>query len=297
MFEPRRILVGVDFRSPADRAIRQADALARLWEARFVACDVIPGPTGVHALSPLARAQSKRALSRLRPRLAHRLGQRLGELTRRGPDEVQLLVAGGDPGTGLVEIAGDRKVDLLVIGEPLSRSRMGPLATGVAAKVMRNAHCPVLIARADPSIVVRTILAATDLSDPSLPAIRAAAAVARIHGASLTVVHIMEGVTSASLPVMVDATMAEVAGHRLAEALSRSDVAGDVRVTLGPATAAIGRLARRLGAELVVVGTRGQSALRRLALGSTAEMVAESAPCSVLAVPLGDAAPALAERP
>ncbi len=297
MFEPRRILVGVDFRSPADRAIRQADALARLWEARLIGCHVIPGPTGVQALSPLARAQSRRAESEQRPRVAQRLGERLRELTRRGPDEVQLLVGGGDPGTGLVEIAGERKIDLLVIGEPLSRSRMGPLATGVAAKVMRNGHCPVLIARADPSIVVRTILAATDLSDPSLPAIRAAADVARLHGASLTVVHIMEGATSASLPFTVDATMAEVAGHRLAEALSRSDVAGDLRVTLGPATAGIDRLARRLGAELVVVGTRGQSAWRRLVLGSTAETVAESAPCSVLAVPLGEAAPAFAEGP
>ncbi len=128
-------------------------------------------------------------------------------------------------------------------GEFWSEWIYGRLPIGRSARPTRSpvsGRRPVLIVRAEPSIVVRTILAATDLSDPSLPAIRAAAAVARMYGASLTVVHIMDGVSSASLPITVDATMAEIAGHGLAEALSRSDLAGDVRVTLGPPTATIG---------------------------------------------------------
>jgi nucleotide-binding universal stress UspA family protein len=37
---------------------------------------------------------------------------------------------------------------------------------------------------------------------------------------------------------------------------------------------------------VIVVGTRGRSGLSRLALGSVAEAVMSSAPCSVLVVPL-----------
>jgi nucleotide-binding universal stress UspA family protein len=46
----------------------------------------------------------------------------------------------------------------------------------------------------------------------------------------------------------------------------------------------VGEYARRVGADLVVMGKKGQSTLRELFLGSTAERLLRSAPCSVLAV-------------
>jgi universal stress protein A len=47
---------------------------------------------------------------------------------------------------------------------------------------------------------------------------------------------------------------------------------------------AIASAARRLGADVVVVGTHGRTGLTRLALGSVAERVVALAPCPVLTV-------------
>jgi nucleotide-binding universal stress UspA family protein len=50
------------------------------------------------------------------------------------------------------------------------------------------------------------------------------------------------------------------------------------------AVTAIVQAAEAAGAEVVVVGTHGRSGLARMTLGSTAEAVIDSAPCSVLVV-------------
>ena len=74
---------------------------------------------------------------------------------------------------------------------------------------------------------------------------------------------------------------------RLQACLRRFHAEGERQVVDGLAAPAIVKVARELPAELVVVGTRGRTGLSRLTLGSVAEAVLSSAPCSVLVVRLG----------
>jgi nucleotide-binding universal stress UspA family protein len=66
--------------------------------------------------------------------------------------------------------------------------------------------------------------------------------------------------------------------------LERFGAEGERLVVGAPAASEIVQAARELPAELVVVGTRGRTGLSRLTLGSVAEAVLSSAPCSVLVV-------------
>ena len=47
----------------------------------------------------------------------------------------------------------------------------------------------------------------------------------------------------------------------------------------------ITKAAQDTGADLVIVGTRGRTALETILLGSTAERIIKGAPCPVLVVP------------
>jgi nucleotide-binding universal stress UspA family protein len=51
-----------------------------------------------------------------------------------------------------------------------------------------------------------------------------------------------------------------------------------------PAASAIVDLAEELGADLIVMGTRGHTGLKHVLLGSVAERTLRHAPCSVLTV-------------
>jgi nucleotide-binding universal stress UspA family protein len=55
-----------------------------------------------------------------------------------------------------------------------------------------------------------------------------------------------------------------------------------------PAARAIARAAEETRADLIVMGTRGNSGLKHLVLGSVAERTLRRAPCSVLTVKTRD---------
>jgi nucleotide-binding universal stress UspA family protein len=121
------------------------------------------------------------------------------------------------------------------------------------------------------------VLAATDFSPASEHAIVVAAENARRGHAELHIVHvILPDVGSAGL---------EQAQRRLHElhAILAPRLAGaptsKCHVRVGPFAESIVQLARALGAELIVVGTHGA---RRAPLGSVAEAVVRSAPCTVV---------------
>lgn len=124
-------------------------------------------------------------------------------------------------------------------------------------------------------LALRTVVVATDLGDACLPAVRAAAELARLAGARLHAVH------------AADEPDAE-AGRELGVHLRRAGVPpaslASARVERTPAERAIVEQAARVGADAVVLGPHRD----RGGLGSTADAVVRSAgaPCLVLPAPL-----------
>jgi universal stress protein A len=164
-----------------------------------------------------------------------------------------------------------------------------------AEHVVRYANCPVLVARRSPA---GKILAATDFSDPALPAVEAGATEARRRKTDLTIIHTIdllplmnpsyEDFYSYSAPPMdLSDQMRKIWQQRLDECVHRFKAKGGGLLRDGPAATEILRAASELQAQLLVVGTHGRTGLSRMiALGSVAEAVVRAAPCSVLIVRL-----------
>lgn len=131
---------------------------------------------------------------------------------------------------------------------------------------------------------LQRILAATDLSAPSLHALDRAFAVARASGAAVHLLHALElellvplgaliGTAAEGLPQRL-ATAAQSELQRLADerAASAVQLAG-IEVADDSASDAIPRIAAAIDADLVVLGAHGRGFLRRMVLGSTASRV------------------------
>ncbi len=145
------------------------------------------------------------------------------------------------------------------------------------------------------SHVFRNIVAATDFSRPARKALQAAVWTAQRCQASLTVVHAVRDVAG-SLAVIGygdswQPTLEEMMnlqdeyrseGERRLKALLASQRSQGMQIKSEVLTGApyeeIIRAADRLSADLVIVGTRGHSALKRLLVGSTATRLAALAP-------------------
>ena len=136
----RRILLATDLSAASDVATAHAVELARDLRAELIVVSVIDPST--HQPGPaLARLDQRRA--------AHELAAQALVLSgRRAGVSIHFLVWEGDPGPAIVEAAIAEQVDLVVVGSH-GRNRVERLVLGsVSDHVVRNAPCPVLIARA-----------------------------------------------------------------------------------------------------------------------------------------------------
>jgi nucleotide-binding universal stress UspA family protein len=217
------------------------------------------------------------------PRTWARAGTRRSGRPTRSSAGYAVGVDTGSPHGGILRHAERLGAGLIVAG-----------AGATATRVVRGASVPVLVARPSPA---GRVLGATDFSDPSLPALRAAAGEAARRGVPLALLHSMDiplaaysvGLTGVPLPAVTPAIMADARtrlGDELKAFSGQPGADAECLIADGPPAKAILEAARALPAELIVVGTHGSTALTRLALGSVAEAVLSDAPCSVLVVRL-----------
>lgn len=149
---------------------------------------------------------------------------------------------------------------------------------------------------------IRHILAATDLSASARHAVDRGFGLAAATGARLTLAHTLGPDALAPLRALLGSQADDVVQQATArqrealEALARDParphgVAVDIRLENGAAGSALPALAATTGADLMVLGARGDNPLRRMVLGSTATRVLRHSPCPVLLARQPDAAP------
>src|SRR6266496_4663242 len=140
-------------------------------------------------------------------------------------------------------------------------------------------------------ISFKQILMATDFSAVSQRSLAYALAIARGYGSEITLVHAIPPEPRDSVPLdhiprelnrkHLDA---EQAMQRLEIELRPSQFAYTTVLREGPVWGVMSPIIGREGVGLVVLGTHGRGAFKKLALGSVAEEVLRSASCAVLTV-------------
>ena len=169
----------------------------------------------------------------------------------------------------------------------------------VSDSVVRHAHCPVLVVRANPIVFPAKILVATDGSREAELASSSAADLSGGTASELHVVYVglMPPVYYESpgaltldpdLQVRMQERAEEEARSRLDEQVQRvreagGEVAG-AHARIGRPDAEIVGLAEELGAGLIVLGSRGLGPLRSALIGSVSHSVVQHARCPVLVV-------------
>jgi nucleotide-binding universal stress UspA family protein len=165
----------------------------------------------------------------------------------------------------------------------------------VAEQVVRTSSVPVLTVHPEvpvSSLEIRSILVPHDFSDQSAAAVRLAGRWAETLGAALTLIHVVEPVVYPDLYAvdLLPAEMMERLERRSTEALEESSaellpgVDARVRVIVGRAADTIVGTAESDQHDLIIMGTRGLSALEHLLMGSVAEQVVRTSSTPVLTV-------------
>ncbi|HWR16915.1 MAG TPA: universal stress protein [Terriglobales bacterium] len=141
------------------------------------------------------------------------------------------------------------------------------------------------------TLALRHILVTTDFSETSHKAMEQAAAIARLHGSDLAVLHIIppEPILHSALePATWEHHDLLARAKQEMQSFERSPAfAGiklDLHVETGPLEMTLLDLIRQCDISMVVVATHGRSGIRKLILGSVAEEIFRIAPCPVLTI-------------
>ncbi len=258
----KRILCAYDDSPSARAAVALATDLARP-DAALLICHVIEHD---RALTADARAASdrERELDAIRREVSPRVG--VAEAW---------TVEDMSAWSALSTEAKRWQADLVAVG---GGSHGSGVIGSTAERVVRHAHCSVLVARAEPR-PMRRVLCAVDFSPPSRAAMTVAAALAAARGVELALVHAVAEPAAAASDVH---RAAEERLRRWADELDAAPSRIAVAAIDGTPRDAILQYARSRKCDIIVAGSHGGSG--RVLLGSVAVSLVRWADLPVLVV-------------
>lgn len=205
-------------------------------------------------------------------------------------------VRAGNPAEQIIEAADRLKPDLIVVGSHGLSGLRHFLLGSVADRVLEHAECSVLIVRTTPALEDEhpwNILVAYDDSGPAQEAVRFSASLPLQANARVTVITVMPMIHMYRQDIRQE--LNSIWQHkRDAAQRSLDDAVTAVRwstpnvSSLFRESADVARdildAAADTQCDLVVLGYKGKSAIKRFLLGSVTARIAHHARCSVLAV-------------
>lgn len=277
----QKLLVATDLSVRSEHAVGRAAMLARQFGAQLALLHVVDDDQPASVVAAATR-QAEELLQAAAP-----------DLYGLKPE---VLVRAGDPFEVVVQTTAERAVDLAVMGAHRKRILRDVFIGTTIERVMRTGRHPVLMVNRAPAEPYRRAVVASDLSEASAGALRTAAALGFLGASELSVVH-------AFMPLAKDMMVyAGVEGEKVAEhvahagADARNNLDAFLRgccpellehpllVEEGEPVGVIGHAVTRLEADLLIIGTRGHTGLKRVLLGSVADEALRTLECDVLAV-------------
>lgn len=255
MWHAQRILVATDFSRTANDAVQVAYGLARRMGSEVELLHVVdPGPqplTGYAILDEVL--QGARNPDEVRERALAALGALDVEV---GPPKGHCHVLEGHP---VERVLGQRELlqaDLLVLGARGLRSLRRFLLGSVSDRALRQPGPPLLLVnKRPPKGEYKKILVAVEYPDRSTPHLETALALAHQLRSEVVVLHVLPPAGYVSDPHHVELDP-KTAPKRLERLVSSVDATIPAQLTVrrGDAASVIPSVARRLKADLVVLG-------------------------------------------
>lgn len=278
-----QIVVGHDGSSGGRDALALAVALADTW-----GIDPTITVVGVYPYDPSYKSASETFEAKLVQQTEDQLADARAEYADR--EHIRFtVVRGSSPAQALHNLARDLHARAIVVGRSHTNVVTRPFLGSATEQALHGSPCAVVVAPvgwADRDGALKTVGVAYDGGENARHAVEVAARLARHRGASLRILRVLQSVPlwygGALDPFPLDALRGDAEADivELRDGLSGVDVSGEV--ILGDTRAALEEPA---GVDLLVVGSRGFGAVRRVVLGSTSTQLVRHAKIPVAVVP------------
>jgi nucleotide-binding universal stress UspA family protein len=293
----RSIVVPTDFSPLAEAAAVRAATFARLNGASV---HFVHAPSYRLIINPQEFTVPEAVWEGFRRAALEKLEVARKEAERRGVQVTTAELADSSSVVQAISAAVEaHSADLIVMGTHGHNGFKLAYLGSAAERTLRTVDCPVLAVKEDAAKLeepISRILLAVDFSAHSDRAIEMAIELGTLLKASLHVIHVYDRAPdhipyASFFGMEFDQKVQESASDRLEsirERFKESPVPVAVHFRRGSPSVLISEAAEEMGCQLIIMGTRGNSGLSHVLLGSVAERTLRTAPCSVLTVKAKD---------
>jgi nucleotide-binding universal stress UspA family protein len=281
----RHILVPVDGSHSCLHAKMLAISIAKKFDSKV---------TVVHVVSHEFMHPELKAQYRLPNSIIHKIDDaymQAGKKIIRNAEELfreagvpveSKLVTHEDPAEFLLELVKGKDCSLVIIGNRAETQSERHSLGSVTEKVARHAECPVLIVKKKPKI--EKLLVAVDGSKHADKALEYAAQLAQHFSADLALVHVEEDkLIRIGGPQVVDC-LGTVGECILNDAAKKIKLASKKMLEYGSPAEVLIKIAKKADVDIIIMGSRGLSSVRRFLLGSVSDDISLHSRNSVLIV-------------
>lgn len=289
MIRYKRLLVGLGLDSYDHALIRYASLVSRMSHSEQVQfTHVFRGPRTTEVYFEELSASFKNPFERALRAMREDMDQEVGDLFEGPPGvDASVMLTQGDPLRKLLMLARGAESDLVVVGKDHDGGTL-------AEKLTRKAPCSVLIVPSEASPRVRRVMVPIDFSDHAADAVDAGLAFAEAAGLrQVHLVHVYSLPSGGYFELEHYPEREQQAVRRQLEQRYQSFVqALNLRgltptfhlIEHGDVARAVSEQANTLGADLVVMGTRGRSDSAAILMGSVAEQMVRHTDIPLVAV-------------
>lgn len=281
-----RVLLAVDPSPDSRRAAQVVKHLAAppdLHLLHVVDMDALKHAYEAPAMPQGAFEAYRREVAEVAERTLHEAGAELAPFAA----DLRLIADTGDAAESIIQTAEDLRADLVVLGQRGMTATPAFLLGGVSQKVATYAPCSVLVVKEPPAAPL-SLLLAVDGSEASTAAVRFLAMPPFKGRLPLAAVTVWPSQWFARAGASEEAEAARSEGEGILRRATALLPSGAYEVETewleGDPALAILEAASRRRAQMIVVGARGRTAVKRFFLGSVSQKVLVYAACSVLIV-------------
>lgn len=290
MRQLKKIIVGHDLEVGGETALRSALVLANRCDSALRL---------VHVVEPLhyyQRMSHPLTLPYTLEEISQKAGVRLQALAA-NPEfaglHVEYEVRGGKRFVELIIAARAWQADLIVVGGGSTTEE--PFLGTTSERILRKALLPVMVAKKLLSSEAKTFLVPTDFSACARSAAEEALMLAKSFSGRVVFFHVLDSYSSFTIAYAHELGIAvptpppspeeiEPEWEAFLSGLPLEKVDWEKCSEEGETASTIVHQAKRIQADMIVIGTHGRSGSPHLLLGSVAEKVVRSASCSVLTI-------------
>jgi universal stress protein E len=281
----RRLLATTDFSARSELAVKRAALLCGQFAAELQLLHIVDDDQPADVVE-----QETRQATSLLQAMAAKIPNESGK-------EPISIVKAGDPFQEIVQVATDNDADLIAMGSHRRRILRDVFVGTTIERVMRTGHHPVLMVNTEPKGTYRRVVVATDMSEASANALSTARSLGLLDGAYVSLVHAFEPLAKGMM-IYANVEREKIEEHVAHEAsetrrkladfvdkLQLGELRYDLRLLEGPTFRTIKEFVDKEQPDLLVIGTRGLTGVKRILLGSVADAVLRGIECDILAVP------------